>query len=97
VTHKTGGLLVLTAVILCAVACNDLPGTTVRQGPDHMELMPYTDAIPVDWGKLVSVTADAQWTYSIMWFQDDSGSIRLVGFENENRQLLDSVAVINRR
>jgi hypothetical protein len=62
-----------------------------------MELMPYTNAIPQDWGTLVSVTADAQWTYSTLWFQDDSGHIRLVGFDNGNRQLLDSVAVILRR
>jgi hypothetical protein len=62
-----------------------------------MEPMPYTDAIPADWGSLVSVTADAQWTYSTMWFQDDSGSIRLVGFYNETRQLLDSMVVIHRR
>jgi hypothetical protein len=62
-----------------------------------MELMPYTDAIPTDWGKLVSVTADAEWTYSIMWFQDDSGTVRLVGFHTASRQLLDSVGVIDRR
>jgi hypothetical protein len=62
-----------------------------------MQLMPYTDAIPAAWGDLISVTADAEWTYSTMWFQDDSGSIRLVGFHHDNRQLLDSVAVINRR
>jgi hypothetical protein len=94
---KTGGHLLLTALILCAVACNELPETAALDRSQLMEPMPYTDAIPADWGSLVSVTADAQWTYSTMWFQDDSGSIRLVGFYNETRQLLDSMVVIHRR
>jgi hypothetical protein len=97
VSLKTGGLLLIAVLLVAAVACEQLPQGTARQGHDHMELMPYTDAIPAEWGTLVSVTADADWTYSTMWFQDDSGHIRLVGFDNGNRQLLDSVAVILRR
>ncbi len=94
---KTGGVLLVAVLALTALACEQLPRAAARDGHDHMELMPYTDAIPRDWGTLVSVTADAQWTYSTLWFQDDSGHIRLVGFDNGNRQLLDSVAVIHRR
>jgi hypothetical protein len=95
---KTRGFLALTALVLSAAACKELPGTADLEGSlQQMEPMPYTDAIPAEWGRLISVTADAAWTYSTMWFQDDSGTIRLVGFYNENRQLLDSVVVIDRR
>jgi len=98
VSLKTGGYLFLATLVLLALACRELPGRVEMQGSlQEMEPMPYADAIPAEWGRLVSVTADAEWTYSTMWFQDDSGTIRLVGFYNEQRSLLDSVVVINRR
>ena len=95
---KTGGHLLLAALVLSAVACKQLPGTTALEGSrDRMEPMPYTDAVPADWGPLIFVTSDAEAPSSTMWFQDDSGSIRLVGFHHANRQLLDSIIVIHRR
>jgi len=97
-SSKAGGYLLLTAVAVLGLACNELPGTNTATQPRlEMEAMPYGDAIPAEWGNLISVTADASWTYSTMWFQDDSGTIRLVGFYNDTHQLLDSLVVIERR
>lgn len=97
-SFKTGGYLLFAMLAISTLACRELPGASaLQESPRQMEPMPYDDAIPEEWGDLISVTADANWTYSTMWFQDDSGTIRLVGFYNENRQLLDSVVVIERR
>ncbi|KPJ92428.1 MAG: hypothetical protein AMS18_07410 [Gemmatimonas sp. SG8_17] len=96
--YRTGGYLLVAALVLSAVSCTRLSRTTPHEGPAvAIEEMPYSNSVPLEWGQLISVTADATWPASTLWFQNEAGEVRLVGYHYESRRLLDSVAVIVRR
>jgi hypothetical protein len=89
----------ISLLCLAPVACRDLPRRTpAGEGGVATVLMPSTDAIPSEWGSLISVTdAPHNAAASILWLQDDSGTIRVVGFDHETLRCWPSVRVIHRR
>ncbi len=95
---RIGGYLLVAALVLSAVSCSELRQTTPREGPSvTIEEMPYSNSVPLEWGQLISVTADVAWPAATLWFQNEAGEVRLVGYHHESRRLVDSVAVIGRR
>ena len=86
-------------LLAATTACRDLPREVpADEGGVVTEVLPTTDAIPAEWGKLTSVTgAPHLETASLLWFQDDFGTIRVVGFDHETLRLWPKVRVIRRR
>lgn len=96
--YRIGGYVLVVALVLCAVSCTRLRRTTPREGPEvTIEEMPYSNSVPSEWGQLISVTADVAWPAATLWFQNEAGEVRLVGYHHATRRLVDSVAVIGRR
>ncbi len=96
--YRTGAYLLVAALVLAAASCTELRRTTPREGPAvTIEQTPYSNSVPLEWGQLISVTADPTWPAATLWFQNEAGEVRLVGYHHESRRLVDSVAVIGRR
>ena len=55
------------------------------------------DAIPKDYGSLISVTANPQYLqYAQLWFQDDDGTIRVVSVGFFDQKIMNTVTEIPR-
>ena len=84
-SHRTGVFIVLGLLVLLASSCARLP----EQPPDtSFERLPDQNAIPVEWGNLVSVTTpefSERWIQ--LWFQDEKGTIRMVTYNLETNRI----------
>jgi len=58
--------------------------------------LPSTDVVPAAWGKLISVTYVPAVDASLLWFQDDSGTVRTVRFNNSTQRLWPQARVVRR-
>jgi len=86
--------------MLTPLACARLPqaGTPGQEGQPAVEDLPSLDVIPRDWGRLVSVTQDPSVVNGFrLWFESDSGVVRVLGFNNTTNQLWPSALVIRRQ
>ena len=90
-------LLVLTLAAL-PLSCVDMPEWAASGAGDVVtEELPFADAIPLNWGKLVSVTASNEDYRSQLWFQDEAGNVRMVGYDLRANQLLPKCRLFSRR
>ncbi len=92
--------LVMCLLLAAATACRELPQRTpIAEGAVEMEVLPTTNAVPSEWGTLTSVTAAPynNAAASLLWFQDDSGTVRVVGFDHGRLKLWPNVRVIRRQ
>lgn len=82
---------------LAPIACRPLPDAHphLHGSPTPVQDLQVTDEVPAAWGRLVAVTEIPG--SSTLFFQDDSGAVRLVVFDRARRQLLPHVAVIRRQ
>jgi len=61
------------------------------------EQLTSLDAIPADWGELVSVSAPPGWSDALLlWFEDADGTIRAVLYNATTAQLARDARVIRR-
>jgi hypothetical protein len=62
------------------------------------EKLPGLDSIPLEWGKLVSVSTTPiyQGTFQL-WFQEENGRIRMVPYTPRGRYLTPNAVVIPRK
>lgn len=90
--------LLVIVLLLPAFSCSRLPKQAEEKGaPLAFVQLPGTDSIPADWGKLVSVTTTPTYPgWFQLWFQDDSGKVRMVAFDVQNSHLNSNVVVIPR-
>lgn len=90
--------LALVGLLLVPVACTRLPeaGDSEGQAAALVEL-PSADEVPAEWGRLVAVTQGSQPRISVLWFEDESGTIRSVGYDANTRRLWSEAAVVRRR
>jgi hypothetical protein len=72
-------------------------GTPGEGGVVAAENLPSTDVVPAAWGPLVAATPLPGTTTTGLWFQDDSGTVRLVGFDHQTQQLWTQAGVLRRR
>jgi hypothetical protein len=90
------GIMGLAAVPLCS--CAPLPEGTP---PGEVQVMtaelPRTGSVPAEWGSLVAVTPIPETTTSRLWFQDDSGTVRIVSVDYKSRRLWPQAVVIRRQ
>jgi hypothetical protein len=82
--------LVMSAVFMMGVSCTKVKVPGVGEQKVVLEQLTHPDSIPAKWGKLVSATMTnfmgvESWTQ--LWFQDEEGTIRVVGFNNAGNYL----------
>ena len=79
--------MVLTLAAL-PLSCVDMPEWAASgEGDVAVEELPYADAIPLNWGTLVSVTTTNESYRYQLWFQDEAGSVRMVGYDFRANEL----------
>jgi hypothetical protein len=71
--------------------------TPAEGGELAIEELETRDAIPAEWGPLISVVATYDDRYYQLWFQDEAGTIRIAYFDQDLFRLLLPVRVIARR
>jgi hypothetical protein len=59
--------------------------------------LPSLNEVPVGWGALVSTSPMPNANASALWFQDDSGTVRMVAVDHELSKLWPQALVIRRR
>jgi hypothetical protein len=89
----------LLGLALAPLACQPLPSAAGAQGTPQLvlESLPAANVVPADWGRLVTVTNGVpNGSFSLLWFQNDSGVVRIVGYDAIRRQLSDNARLIER-
>ena len=88
----------LVGLLVVPLACKplDKPGAAGQGGALSEDALPSTDAVPAAWGKLISVTYVPAVDASLLWFQDDSGTVRTVRFNNSTQRLWPQARVVRR-
>jgi hypothetical protein len=91
--------LSILGLLLIPLGCAPLPqaGPPGEGGAIAVEDLPSTDVVPLSWGSLVSAYPMSGNTSSALWFQDDSGTVRLVGFDHRTQRLWAQAGVLRRR
>ncbi len=95
----TALLLVVLALILGAMACQQLPAQRpIVKGALQTEEISYTDAIPLDYGTLVGVTALPEYPYTAgLWFERADKTIVLVKVNVALGQIQKNALILPRR
>lgn len=77
---RTVSLLSALALIIGAAACQQLPSpVSTTRGPLQTEELAFADAIPLEYGALVGVTALPDYPYTAgLWFEKPDKTIVLV-------------------
>lgn len=91
--------LLAVAFLFPIISC-----TRISEAPNQKtvqlgaEKLPALDSIPLEWGKLVSVTTTPRYQdlYQL-WFQDENGKIRVAGFDIKDSRLIPVATVIPRK
>lgn len=92
---KGAAVLVLVAL---AVSCASIPETPEPgKGEIVVVDLPYADAIPAEWGDLVSTGLSPDMRYTWLWFQDAEGTVRLVTYNQRFERFTPKVRVFHRR
>lgn len=81
---------------LLALSCTRLPSAaTVSR--DAFEPLAHADSIPLAWGRLIAVNENSTTpSASLLWFQDEAGEIRMVGFNHSTGRFWTNARVIRR-
>jgi hypothetical protein len=89
--------MVLILAVL-PVSCVKMPEwAPAGEGDIATEDLPDADAIPLAWGKLVSVTITEQDYFYQLWFQDEAGNVRMVGYDLRTNRLIPKARLFSRR
>lgn len=95
---RSGVCMLVLSLAVLSLSCVEKPEWAVSGGGDVVtEDLPYKDAIPLNWGQLVSVTVpDEDYRYQL-WFQDGAGNVRMVGYDLRANKLLPQCRLFSRR
>jgi hypothetical protein len=93
-----GRWLGIVGLMLIVLSCAPLPETIIPEGDTVGTLdLPSTGTVPLEWGSLVSVTVNPWGDLTLLWFQDDTGTIRSVAFDHSTQQFRPQAVLIRRR
>ena len=95
--YRLGVCLGMVALLLFSVSCKRLGEPGPAEQKLISERLPQPDSIPAKWGKLVSVSSVPSvpdWVQ--LWFQDDTGNVRFIGFNIRNYYLSGKIYLIRR-
>jgi hypothetical protein len=93
---KRWGIL---GLLLIPPSCTALP----ERGPGgegemaESQELPSRQMVPIEWGSLVSVTPSEEPSISLLWFQDDAGTVRIVALDLRGPRFRPRATVIRRR
>ena len=90
----------LCGLVLAFAACRPLPqvGVPGEGKQADLQALPGTDVVPAEWGRLIAVTEKVAGSHIMsLWFQSDSGEVRIVDFDRDGRQLGPEATLIRRR
>ena len=91
--------LLIGFLVLINLSCTKLTEEEpVIKGEVNVEELPYKDAIPANWGKLISVSSSpevAQWVQ--LWFENEEGQIRMVAYNIIKNRLSTQARVFHRK
>src|SRR6266851_7249372 len=88
----------ILAMSLVIVSCKKLGQPTNPTGPLTYETVKFVDAIPQDYGPLISVTQNPQapgWVG--LWFQRSNGSVTAVFVNVDNGKIYERALTIPRK
>ena len=93
--------LIVALLPLALAACDKVQtaGEMLRaEGGEEVPLEVLdSNQIPREWGRLASVTVDPGSDYGfLLWFEDDAGDIRIIGFDREEHRLWKTGRIIRR-
>jgi len=91
VSWKT--LLSLFLIALLTVSCQKIGS----EGPLKLETVAFDDAIPLEYGELVSVTLHQDGKSWVLWFVKPDKTIVSVGFDRKRRAILPEAVSVPRR
>jgi hypothetical protein len=97
----SGKLLIVLSIMAFALASASC--TKIEESPTHLapgrmmsEAVPFVDAIPAEYGRLVGISAvDDGW--NALWFEKENGTIVVIGVNWVKRKMLNKVALIPRK
>ena len=92
--------LVFPGLVALSVSCTKLlrEGASEAAGGLAVESLEDEVSVPSEWGNLVDVTQHPSLNQiTLLWFQDDEGTIRVVGYKSRKKQFLTDATVIHRR
>jgi hypothetical protein len=91
--------ILVAALLLPAISCSRLPEKAVQQAPTvASEQLPALDSIPPEWGRLVSVTTNPAFpNWFQLWFEDETGTVRMAAFDFRTKQLDPSALIFARK
>jgi hypothetical protein len=87
-------------VVVAPLSCRSLPQARIQDGEGTLawDTLPSANEVPLEWGELKAVTeAPGGTNVSLLWFQDDSGAVRVVGLEHVRNNLWTEARLVRRR
>ncbi len=90
--------LCILAIFLVIVSCKKMGQPPNPTGPLTYEPVKFTDAIPQEYGPLISVTQNPQTPQLVrLWFQRSNGSITAVFVDVDNGKIYERALTIPRK
>ena len=98
-SSRVGKWLGILGLMLIPLSCTALPDARppVEGEVVGVQDLASTGAVPLEWGSLVSVTQAGVGATARLWFQDDSGTVRMVAFSPLTMRIQPRATVISRR
>lgn len=88
---------VLLVLLVLQLSCTKYPPAPGEEGALAVIDLVQRDSIPAEWGPLISVVISPDFPRRVqLWFQDESGNIRLAFYEMNQRKLAPKVVVFGR-
>ena len=88
----------IMALGLTSISCSKIerPPTDFARGKMIAEDIPFPDAIPAEYGRLVGISAVSD-GWNALWFEREDGTIAVMGVNWTKRKMLNKVAMIPRK
>jgi hypothetical protein len=98
-SRQTGIWLLVVVFLLPALSCARLPEKPAQTGVmAGSEQLIALDSIPSAWGKLTSATSNPAFPgWFQLWFEDETGTVRMAAFNFQTRQFDSNVMVLPRK
>ena len=87
--------LVLLPVVLLSFSCERIPEKETHDDV-AVEWLEDDDAIPMEFGQLVAVSTRPNQITTRLWYVDEEGTVRIVGYGNRTSRLELRVRVLRR-